>query len=48
MVFCVAVGLRSAERRADVSSFGHLRQSVTEIYISISATELPRAKVGMT
>src|SRR5436189_197238 len=30
MVFCVAVGLRSIERRADVSSFGHLRQSVTE------------------
>jgi hypothetical protein len=48
MVSCVAVGLRSVERRADVSSFSQLRQSVTEIYISISATELPRAKVGMT
>ena len=48
MVFCVGVGLRRVERRADVSFFGHLRHSVTEIYISISATELPRAKVGIT
>ena len=30
VVFCVAVGLRSVERRADVSSFGYRRQSITE------------------
>ena len=49
MVFCVAVGLRSVERQGQMFLRSVIVAKASQkIYISISATELPRAKVGMT
>ena len=48
MVFCVAVGLRNVERQHMFLPSVIFAKASQKIYISISATELPRAKVGMT
>jgi hypothetical protein len=48
MGFCMAVGLRSVERPQMLLPSVIVANASQKIYISISATELPRAKVGMT
>ena len=48
MVFCMAVNLRSVERPQMLLPSVIVANASQKIYISTSATELPRAKVGMT